>query len=305
MSGAGTGEALDGSAFGCHYGCNGLDRLVCCDEELLLAEMNRTLPDAEGALVLVNDPRYGGSGGANYAATTSRHPESRAVALHELGHTLVGLWDEYSYGVPGDPSFDGEGPNCASDPDQVPWTAWDTEPDVDRFLGCSYTNYYRPTDHSCMMYSLQDAYCDICRQEAIFATYARTPGLVSSISPAPNEPLTVDETGRVTFTVDAIGPGDGLRYDWYVGEERVAKDTLQPDLSCLPRGAQLTLRAYDDTPWVRDDPYGLTWNVLGPWSVPATPACPGGCACDASSAYGLSTLWPVGLLLIARRRRRS
>lgn len=303
QSGAGTGEGLEGSAYACHYSCNGLERLVCCDEELLLSEINTLLPEAEGALVLVNDPRYGGSGGANYAATTSRHSESRSVALHELGHTLVGLWDEYSYGVPGDPAFDGEGPNCSSSDENVPWTAWETEADVDRFLGCSYTNYYRPTDHSCMMYSLQDQYCHICRQEAIFATYARTPGLVSSISPAPQEPLDVDRDGRVTFTVESIGPEEGLAYDWYIGDERVAQDTLSPDLSCLPRGADLTLRAYDKTPWVRDDPYGLTWNLLGPWTVPATPQCSDGCGCAGIPRTGVGVLWPLGLGLLFLRRR--
>ena len=212
-TGAGTGEGLEGSAYGCHYSCNGLERLVCCDEEQIMADMNALLPDAEGALVLVNDPRYGGSGGANYAATTSRHSEARSVALHELGHTLIGLWDEYSYGIPGDPDFDGEGPNCSSDPDNVPWSAWESEDEVDRFLGCSYTNYYRPTDHACMMYSLQDSYCPICRQEAIFATYARTPGLVTSVRPEPGEALTPDEDGHVRFQVETIGPEGGVAYD--------------------------------------------------------------------------------------------
>jgi hypothetical protein len=46
----------------------------------------------------VNDTTYGGSGGA--FAVLSRHPLSIEIALHEIGHTLGLLADEYDYRPP-------------------------------------------------------------------------------------------------------------------------------------------------------------------------------------------------------------
>jgi hypothetical protein len=46
--------------------------------------------------VLVNSPAYGGSGFYNqYALSSSSNPQSHEVALHELGHSIGGLGDEY------------------------------------------------------------------------------------------------------------------------------------------------------------------------------------------------------------------
>ena len=46
------------------------------------------------AIVIVNSPIYGGSGGA--VAVYSLNPAAVEIALHEMGHTAYGLADEYS-----------------------------------------------------------------------------------------------------------------------------------------------------------------------------------------------------------------
>jgi len=51
------------------------------------------LEQAHLVLVLVNDPRYGGSGG--YYSTTSVNPDSKYIMIHEIGHSFGGLTDEY------------------------------------------------------------------------------------------------------------------------------------------------------------------------------------------------------------------
>ena len=48
-------------------------------------------PNVDELVMLVNDPRYGGSGGSVAVASASA-PE---IALHELGHSFAGLADEY------------------------------------------------------------------------------------------------------------------------------------------------------------------------------------------------------------------
>jgi hypothetical protein len=46
-------------------------------------------------MVIVNSPRYGGSGGD--VATFSTAPGAYEIALHEMGHTAFGFADEYEY----------------------------------------------------------------------------------------------------------------------------------------------------------------------------------------------------------------
>ncbi|HET8900007.1 MAG TPA: M64 family metallopeptidase [Rhodanobacteraceae bacterium] len=79
-------------------GCSGIDRLVCADSGLAYAAAEQvTASDGRDViLVVANTTRYGGGGG--YIATMTMHSAATELALHELGHTLFGLADEYDYG---------------------------------------------------------------------------------------------------------------------------------------------------------------------------------------------------------------
>ena len=300
------GEAPLDTAYGCYYGCAGLDRLVCCDDDAVASEVAQTLPEAEGVMVLVNEDTYGGSGGFTYATSTARHPDGDQIAAHEIGHTLVGLWDEYPYGIEGDAAFDGESANCSATEGNPPWDEWMSEPGIGTFPVCSFSNYYRPTEWSCMMNTLQDGYCPVCRQEAIFAIYARLPGLVNSITPAPGETVVAKASGpSLVFEIDANEPTHGLQYDWYVDGELHAEDTPRFDLRCSGANGELMLKVSDTTPWVRDDPYWLTWQDVGPWKVRSGPPCDSWLSCSGCSSTegGMGLAWLAGLVVLARRRR--
>jgi uncharacterized protein (TIGR03382 family) len=304
QSGASRDPAETFSPYGCYYGCNGLDRLICCDDENILAEADASLPASDGILVLVNDPEYGGSGGFNYAVSTARHADALQVATHELGHTLVGLWDEYSYGVPGDISVDGQAANCAADGAAVGWDEWMDVEGIDALPVCSFTNYYRPTEHSCMMNILQDRYCPVCRQESIYSIYARVPEIVSEVTPATGGTVFIGKNDDpFVFEFEEVGPISGLQYDWYVDQELVAEDTKRLDLACSGINGDLYLHVYDPTPWVRTDPYGLTWKIIGPWKLNTGSPCEGGCGCASPNPGMLPWLMlPLAGLLVRRRR---
>jgi hypothetical protein len=71
-------------------------------ERYLLTEDNRALRDAAAAvpwdlvILMVHHSRYGGGGIFNFYSTfTTRNQWSEYVFLHELGHALAGLADEY------------------------------------------------------------------------------------------------------------------------------------------------------------------------------------------------------------------
>jgi hypothetical protein len=275
---------------GCSYACDGVQRLVCCDDALVLAAADAAVPFGDGILVLVNDPTYGGAGGFTYAAAYVGDDEAVLVAAHEIGHTLVGLWDEYGYGLEGV----GEGPNCAP-PEAVPWDEWIGAEGVDAFDECSYTNLVRPTESGCIMRTLRDDYCPVCRQEAIFALYDKLPALVLASDPPIGASVEIGET----IALDTPGDVDRFEFRWLVEDEEVGTGRAFTPACDLP-GDVVGVEVRDPTPWVRDDPYGLTWEVAGPWTVDRSP-CPGTCGCRSASA---PSALPLLLPLAFRRRRR-
>ncbi len=289
------------TAYDCYYGCSGIDRLVCCDDSAVMAAVEAAVPGADGVLVLINDPVYGGSGGFNYATSYTGSSDGRQVAAHELGHSLVGLWDEYNYGYDG---YD-EGPNCSLS-SEGNWDEWYGSQGVSAFRECSYNGLYRPTDGQCMMRSLLDDYCPVCRQEAIYAMYAHLPSLVSSIDPPPG-PLDTS-AGPVDFDVVTNGPDAGLVHQWSLDGEVISTDT-EFQLRCSKGEGELSLLVYDDTPWVRADPYGLLSETAGPWQITVDGECTTTAedifaACDCSSTpHPANAGWLLALALLIRRRR--
>ena len=180
------------TALGCFYDCQGIDRLVCCDDEAVMNVVAETVPSAEGVMVLINDPTYGGAGGFAYATAYVGRDSGMQVAAHELGHSLIGLWDEYGYGVPG--PTDSEGPNCSLNPEGS-WPDWVGSEAVDAYQDCSYIDHYRPTENQCMMRTLADDYCAVCRELAVKAIYERLPTLILSTDPPVGTTRAIDEDG--------------------------------------------------------------------------------------------------------------
>jgi hypothetical protein len=109
---------LDESSELCYYGdpsdedgCT-VDRLLCCPGKERLVE-HATHHCGSGkimnTLIVHNDDRFGGAGFPWAAvASVSVNASSAQIAIHELGHSLFGLGDEYTFGMGnGD-----EDPNC-------------------------------------------------------------------------------------------------------------------------------------------------------------------------------------------------
>jgi len=83
----------------CWFNCGNIQRLLCCSSQKMKDHAREHCGSGffQNLLVIHNSPEYGGAGGAGMG-TTSVHPASRAVAVHEMGHSLFGLTDEYTYG---------------------------------------------------------------------------------------------------------------------------------------------------------------------------------------------------------------
>lgn len=73
----------------------GIERYLTAPDHTLLCELAADVP-YDLLYVVVNTGLYGGGGIYNaYALCTADHPQSNNVFVHELGHALAGLGDEY------------------------------------------------------------------------------------------------------------------------------------------------------------------------------------------------------------------
>jgi len=151
------GDPCGGSANRClYYGTS-------CDssgtENIVAAELRA--PAHDETIVMVNTTRYGGCGGAR-AVYSAGNGSATEIAVHELGHSLGGLADEYQ-GNPTCSAFAGE-INTSSDPINGAWPEWigDLGPPRE---GAQYYDQcrYRPTGN-CEMRSLFQEFCPVCNQ---------------------------------------------------------------------------------------------------------------------------------------------
>lgn len=155
--------------FGTRYWLYGMQRLLGLEDDsegvqLVKTLQQKYLPAADFSMMIVNSDVYGGSGGDICVA--SLNSKAREIMMHEMGHTVGGLADEYWAGA----SYaDETKPNMTqeSDPAKVKWS---------RFVGKNGVGVYEYTDggdgwyhpsQSCKMQYLGKEYgfCEVCKEE--------------------------------------------------------------------------------------------------------------------------------------------
>lgn len=88
------------TAFDATYNCGNIARLICVNVSKVQTVLNNSVAanQRDIVLVLVNDTKYGGSGGS--VTVASLDPAVIEIVLHELGHSFGLLADEYDYTPP-------------------------------------------------------------------------------------------------------------------------------------------------------------------------------------------------------------
>lgn len=185
------------NAFNSTYGVGGIERLLQYQDSAAVLEAARNAPAIDVVFVMVNDKRYGGSGGTIRDAFGRVIPApcfsvgglpSWQVAVHELGHSLANLGDEYvdatvadSYPLPfGARDFDA--PNLtlardvdANDPESLPrtlkWGHLLALPGAKGVIGLFEGAFFREKgvfrpSANCKMREYDQPFCAVC-QEAI------------------------------------------------------------------------------------------------------------------------------------------
>jgi len=109
------------------------------------------------AAILVNSTKYGGAGGS--FAVTSCHPAASAILVHELGHSVGDLADEYWWRGQ-------EAPNMTqnSNPATIKWRPWLQVEDVGIYAFDEDTRWFRPHEYCKMRYSNMP-FCEVCATE--------------------------------------------------------------------------------------------------------------------------------------------
>ena len=255
---------------------------------LAYALLNQHVPEYNIPIMLVNDTKYGGSGGS--IAVVTVHPSSAMLVEHEIGHSFAGLADEYDLNLPG--YFPAEMPNNTAQTvrNLIRWNVWidATTPVptpetaaydslVGLFEGSMYrtSGWYRPHLNS-LMQSLNRPVGNVNREQFVLSIYSEVDP-VDGWTPASSS-FSVSNFQNLTFALAQKQPLTGaMQTQWYLDNELHATTTngaLTVISSFLGNGTH-TVRAdvSDPTAFVRNDPSQLLHQSIS-WSVTLTNQLP-------------------------------
>ncbi|MFE2169032.1 M64 family metallopeptidase [Streptomyces sp. NPDC059447] len=283
------------TALGSYFWCEDIERLLCVDQPKVDAYVAKA-PAADLVIVLANSAKYGGAGYNERSATlgyegistaSAGHPKSGQVAIHETGHSLGKLADEYFYpGVPDYEKYTGPEPgesNVSGLPadrmatQRAKWYRWLGEPSPDggtvgAYEGGGYyvTGLYRPTDNSIMR--VLGKPFNLPGTEAMIAGFYQHARIVTALTPTDR---TLRLWDRAKVAVPALEGADGRRMTvrWYLDGKELKRLEGRTEVAVAElrlfdlRTHRLSVTAEDRTPSVRDPKIAKTLRATAAWSV--------------------------------------
>lgn len=290
-------SAVKDTALGSYFWCEDTERLLCIDQNKVDSYVARA-PEADLVIVLANSAKYGGAGynepseslGYEGISTASAGNErSGQVAIHETGHSLGKLADEYFYpGYPGYERYTGPEPGESNisvltadrmAARRAKWHRWlgEKSPDggtVGTYEGGGYyvTGLNRPTDNSLMR--VLDKPFNLPGVEAMIAGFYRHATIATAATPT-ERPQGRRSTAKVTVPRLV---GTGARQPtvrWYLdGEELIVfAGRTEVPVRALPlrpgyhRTHRLSVTVTDRTAAVRDPAVAQALRSSVTWSV--------------------------------------
>ncbi|HKQ61984.1 MAG TPA: M64 family metallopeptidase [Candidatus Polarisedimenticolaceae bacterium] len=269
------GDPCGGSANRCLYYGSGCDS--SSTPNIVAAELRAPVRDT--TIVMVNTSRYGGCGGAR-AVYAAANGSANEIAVHELGHSLAGLADEYG-GSPSCGISAGE-VNTSSNGAQGAWSEWIPDLGLPR-AGAQYYEQclYRPRDN-CDMRELFQPFCPVCNQRwsLVFYGHPRVQATAPIASVAPASPVSAYVGVPVSFSVQtrlASGPGMTHAYSWTIQRQDdptpVEVSTAGPTLDWVfgePESVIVSCTVTADTNFVKPSRNGANQDGAG-WFVDVAP----------------------------------
>ncbi|MFF5287249.1 M64 family metallopeptidase [Streptomyces sp. NPDC013171] len=288
-------DIVKDTALGSYFWCGDVERLLCVDEQKVDSYVAKA-PEADLVIVLANSTKYGGAGyntpsktlGYEGISTASaRNDRSGQVAIHETGHSLGKLADEYFYsGYPGYEQYTGEEPDESNISTlsadsmaarRTKWYRWlgETSPDGGTVGAYEGGGYYvagldRPTDASIMR--VLGKPFSLPGREAMIAGFYRHASLATPVTPT-DRTLRQLDTARVAVPRLVGERQPDIR--WYLDGEPLA---AQAGRTAVPvaalhldsrdvRSHRLTVVVTDRTDAVRAPEIAATLKDRQSWTV--------------------------------------
>ncbi|MFD4642889.1 M64 family metallopeptidase [Lentzea sp. NPDC058436] len=182
---------LKNTALDMGFWCQGRDanteRLLCVNETKA-KQFAAQAPQADQVIALGNTTKYGGAGGS-VATASGSNAQAGQIAIHELGHSIGGLADEYDYPYVNYTGTEPREINVTKDPTGAKWGDYLGQPSPDGGViapveGARYykTGLYRPTANS-IMRTLGKEFNSIGRDAMVKAFKAKIPSLNEPVTP--------------------------------------------------------------------------------------------------------------------------
>jgi hypothetical protein len=240
--------ALIDNYFGSTFNWANIWRLVVpAHSNKVQSVLRDNFPEYDQVMMLVNDSRYGGSGG--WISTNTTHTDGPEICIHEMGHSFASLGDEYWAGQ----QYAGEKINMTqeSDPNAVKWARWINYRSTGVYPHSENPDWYRP-HQNCEMRYLNREFCPVC-QEAISSRILDLTSPVVSYFPSENTFVAIEE--EVRFRVELLEPDPNtLKLIWSLNADSVAGnvDSLLLRSEQLLTGAnRVSLSILDTTKYIR------------------------------------------------------
>ncbi len=224
-------------------------------------------PMYDQVLLLVNTDIYGGSGGVHAMASTGA--SANEIAIHEIGHSLFNLRDEY---YPGDGMlFETANSTQEDDTSIVKWKNWFGTAGVGLYVhgnSGEAATWYRP-HQNCKMRYLNVPFCAVCKE----AMVEKIHDLVEPIDAhVPNNKTVDNPTFPLSFELDLIKPTPNtLESTWTLNGNSIGNNV--DDVSILETDLvnginTLTITVEDVSPLLKVDNhetsshvYTITWTI--------------------------------------------
>jgi hypothetical protein len=244
----------------------GIHRLLVSNNSIASTVLANNFPIYDIVLILVNSPHYGGSGGP--IAVSSLHPDANEIAIHELGHSFVGLIDEYYAGD----GFANEGINMTQEtnPSNVKWTNWINQNGTGIYQHCCGGNsasWYRP-HQNCKMRFLGNSFCSVCTEGTIEKIHSLSAPIDSYL---PQNTGTIDLSTPITFNINVIAPfPNTLFIEWTLNGAIINNDDFSVLISMsdlMTGNNQLQATIIDTTSLLKVDNHEtihfatILWNI--------------------------------------------
>ena len=261
-------DSLINNYFGSTFNYGGIWRLVVpVRTNRISSVLASNFPAYDQVFVIVNDDRYGGSGG--WVATSTTHTDGPEICIHELGHSFGGLSDEYWAGD----IYARENYNMTQvgDTSKVKWKRWLGYNSTGVYPHEESPTWFRPHQR-CEMRYLNSTFCSVCKEQIVSRILTLTNPILA-FSPQGGSPVINSDT---LFRIELLPPvPNTLKTWWELNRIEIATntDSIRLSVNSLNTGSNnLTCFVLDTTGFIRDPTHPSVHLNKVIWTINYSPS---------------------------------